>query len=107
MSRPNPRICTALVFTTVAFATMASKPAHALRKEVTVPDCNTATPECREWRAAVEMLNRMAVGGGEGSAKPQRPVDRTKAMQACIRYMQRVQKQTVPQAQKTCTQELD
>ena len=54
------------------------------------------------------MLNSMGGGGGEATPKPrvQRPVDKNKAMQACVRYMQRVQKLSVQQAQATCAQEI-
>jgi hypothetical protein len=108
MSRPGSRRITAALSAALMAAFIATAPAHAMRKEVKLPDCNTASAECREWRQAVEMLNSMGGGGGEATPKPrvQRPVDKNKAMQACVRYMQRVQKLSVQQAQATCAQEI-
>ncbi len=91
----------------VAFATALPAVATALEREpAKLPDCNTKIPECREWRDAVELMNRMGGGGGEITPKPRRPADATRAMNGCIRYMQRTQKMTAAQARATCEQEL-
>lgn len=74
------------------------------------PDCNAASPECREWRQAVSILNEDAASlntiSGERGMKPRRPIDTKKAMQACIRYLKRDKRLSTTEAEKTCKEEL-
>lgn len=88
---------------TVVIGVLNPQPAEAMRKELKLPDCNTKVPACLEWRRGLTELSEMNTGGGEVVPKPR---NKSKAMQACIRYHQQVEKQTAAQATATCQKSL-
>lgn len=75
---------------------------------VALPDCHTASAECREWRQAVEMLNNAggASMGGYGGERPAKPVKNgpayLRSVDACVKYHVFVRHMTLPAARARC-----
>jgi hypothetical protein len=104
MSRARLLRLPVLLTATMVIGALNPQPAEAMRRELKkLPDCNPTSQACREWRQGLLELQEMNTGGGEIVPKPR---NKSKAMQACIRYHQQVEKQTAAQATATCQKSL-